>query len=114
MKWNLFLDDERFPADDGRQWVICRSFDEVIDAVKDRGIRGLSYVSFDHDLGGDKTGYDVAKELVKWDVLVPGSICDEFDFYVHSQNPIGKRNIEQYLRGYLRFRSEQRAWEVGG
>ena len=41
-KYNLFLDDERFPPDDGREWVVARS---VVDAIawRRRGrMRGLS------------------------------------------------------------------------
>ena len=30
MTWNLFLDDERFPPDDGRDWVIARSYGDAM------------------------------------------------------------------------------------
>lgn len=49
-----------------------------------------------------KTGMDFAKWLVESDLDHNGSfLAPEFDFYVHSQNPQGKANIEGLLRQYL-------------
>jgi hypothetical protein len=67
-----------------------------------------SYISFDHDLGGNSgSGYDIAKLLVDIDMNTPNDnyrFDKDFDFYVHSQNPIGKINIEKYLNNYIRHR----------
>lgn len=100
MNWTLFIDDERMPpwhADDS--WLIARSFDEVKNLVADLGMP--CFVSFDHDLGKNQpTGMDIAKWLVDQDldgIRFPLG----FDFYVHSQNPVGKKNIEAYLHQYL-------------
>lgn len=104
MTWNLFIDDERFPPNDGREWVICRNHFEVFECVFDLGMP--SYISFDHDLGENLwSGYDIAKELV--DIALTTIDPDykfpaDFDFYVHSQNPVGKANIEGLLNGYLK------------
>lgn len=61
-----------------------------------------SFVSFDHDLANELTGYDVAKFLVKADIDGSATFPENFDFYIHSQNPIGKTNIEGYLKEYLK------------
>ncbi|MGX9985807.1 cyclic-phosphate processing receiver domain-containing protein [Soonwooa purpurea] len=50
-----------------------------------------NFISFDHDLGEEKTGFDCGKFLV--------GFCFDYqlkllDYTVHSQNPVGKENIE--------------------
>jgi len=55
------------------------------------------FISFDHDLGEDESGYDCAKYLVEY--------CIEYNlplpkFSVHSQNPVGKENIERLLNNF--------------
>lgn len=103
MTWNLFIDDERFPPDDGKEWIICRTRPEVYAAIHSKGIP--SYISFDHDLGEDEgTGFDIAKMIVDMDLDEYRIIPEDFDFYVHSQNPVGKKNIELLLVNYLQFK----------
>ena len=106
MTWNLFLDNERFPPDDGREWVIARSFSDAVIEVINRGFP--DYISFDHDLGdiSEKTGYDFAKILVEKDMKghIGYTFSENFSYYVHSQNPVGKKNIESYLNSYLKFK----------
>lgn len=98
MTYKLFIDDERFPVGDQAEWTIVRSFDEAIEAVKQYGYP--VFCSFDHDLGAGKTGYDFAKWLVEFD-LDTDSMPVNFGFYVHSQNPVGAKNINLYLERYL-------------
>lgn len=99
MTWKLFLDDERMPV--GDDWVIARSSDAAIEIMTTRGLP--HFISFDHDLGGD----DTAMEVIHWiaDSYFDGklSIPDDFSFTVHSQNPIGKNNIEGFLDCFLDF-----------
>lgn len=104
-RYSLFIDDERFPPRDGRNWVIARNWEETMRALRVHGMPG--YISFDHDLGeNERTGYDIAKLLVDLDMNGERDFAlpAEFEFYVHSQNPIGKANIEAYLNNYLEFR----------
>jgi hypothetical protein len=123
MTWNLFLDDERHPEDVTwapcfvqekyrvEEWIISRSYDDAMSQILNRGFP--RFVSFDHDLGEThaKTGYDLAKQLVENDIM-SGDYEDlehqrfpkEFNFYVHSQNPIGKQNIEAYLNNYMKYK----------
>lgn len=113
MTWNLFVDDERNVEDvswapwqvlekyRNEEWIVCRTLDEVHYTILDKGIP--SYISFDHDLGEDEhTGFDIAKMLVDMDLDQPGEMAKDFDFYVHSMNPIGKANIEGLLNGYMK------------
>ncbi len=102
MSYNMFIDDERFPPANNQQWKICRSFDQVKEVIKEHGFP--KHISFDHDLGDQQpTGYDIAKWMVECD-LDQRVIPDDLSFYVHSQNPIGKRNIEALLINYLDHR----------
>lgn len=92
----IFLDDERFPVTD--DFVICRNYTEFMAVV--RTYQNIKFISFDHDLGPDETGHDCVKFLVNYDI--DADILDaEFTFYVHSQNPTGARNIQNYLDDYL-------------
>jgi len=105
MNWKLFLDDERMPAKYDLNTLIARNKKEVAEYIL--YFNSLpTFISFDHDLGKQEpTGYDIAKWLVELD-MAEGfyNIPKDFTFYVHSQNPIGKKNIEMYLNNYLEFR----------
>lgn len=112
MTWNLFIDDERDPPNDGREWVVAR---DQFNALMEIFVRGMpKYISFDHDLGENKyTGYDIVKEIVEIDMNNSDSkynFSENFDFYVHSQNPVGKANIEGLLNGY--FKAKERSKQV--
>lgn len=118
MKRYVFVDDERMPANvnwvrlpnpssEGTEWVILRSFDEAVLYIDKCGIP--DFISFDHDLslrhyGGDytdeKTGYDLCKYIIEHD-MNHNSIPDNFDYSVHSKNPIGSSNISCLLNNYL-------------
>jgi hypothetical protein len=98
-----------------KRWIICRNFDEFTKCIIKNGLP--SHISFDHDLGEDeskkliekglskrkarqikktvKTGYDAIKWLGSYikDFNIELPIC-----YVHSQNPVGKENIENFLK----------------
>lgn len=105
MSWRLFLDDERFPANDGLVWEICRNLAEVKQKVSEKGLP--TYISFDHDLGDNEpTGYDVVKYLVDLDLDGILFWPENFDYYVHSQNPVGKKNIESYLNNFLKMKRD--------
>ena len=68
------------------------------------------FISFDHDLGENEfTGYVIAKRLCDIDMNdeLP-SFSETFDYYVHSQNPVGKENIEKYLDNYLEFKKSEK------
>lgn len=111
MTYSVFLDDERFPATDmgptGPR-VICQSAEEAESYFDRHGCP--SFISFDHDLGWRNglplpTGHFVALEIVSHDLDSEGKfIPAEFDFYVHSQNPVGAENIRSLMNSYLKSR----------
>lgn len=96
MKYNLFIDDERFPAEDGREYVIVRSSEEAIEFIKEHGIP--THIAWDHDLGGDDNSRRVVAYIMELvfqdDVRMP----PDFTWSIHSQNPIGARWIDAAMR----------------
>ena len=88
----LYLDD---------LWVTPEGFDRVYnyeDFVEYITQNGLpDFISFDHDLGEDESGYDCAKYLVEYCIEHNLSLPK---FSVHSQNPVGKENIERLLNNF--------------
>lgn len=111
MTWNLFIDDERLVQDvtwaplkiqekyQNEEIAVARTFEEVMFMIEHMGMP--SFISFDHDLGVEKTGYDIAKKLVELDLDDEYPFPPGFSFFIHSQNPVGKKNIEMYLGGYF-------------
>jgi hypothetical protein len=103
--YTLYIDDLRTPVSDYD--YITRSYDETIELIKNKG--APMFISFDHDLGEKnnkilKTGMDIAKWIVDSDLKNDISLPNEFHFKVHSQNPVGKKNIESLLVSYLRHK----------
>lgn len=105
----IFLDDERWPDEvkwvdiGNHQWYISRSYFDAVSLIEELGFPDV--VSFDHDLGIDLdgkelTGYDFAKYLCQLD-MDKGGMPEDFKFTVHSQNPVGARNIKNYLDMYI-------------
>ena len=112
MTYKLFIDDERDPP-----WHWCNSFVVVartsLEAARMIKVFGMpTYISFDHDLGISSDGVeDTSINFINW--LVEAvldnrvQIPDNFDFYVHSQNPIGKENIESKMTALLQWHREK-------
>ena len=71
------------------------SYEEFVAYLQRYGLP--DFISFDHDLGEGLSGYDCAKYLVDYcldhQLALPA-------FAVHSQNPVGKENIERLLRNF--------------
>lgn len=114
MTYPLFLDDDRFPPDDGRDWEIARSLDDLRDICRRRG--PPNFISFDHDLTLDTpSGHQIAKLMVEADLN--GGEADglhfrfapDFTYRIHSENPRGGENIAALIERYLRFRAEEQA-----
>lgn len=97
MTYRLFIDDEREPAD--CEFVIARSSAEAIDVLSKCGMP--IEIAFDHDLGGE----DTAMCVVHWlsEKIMDGTLVFPrgFSFSVHSQNPIGARNVRGLLDALL-------------
>lgn len=83
----VYLDDVRIPRNP-ENWRIVRTAEEALSLVR-TGL--VSYISFDHDLGTELTGYDVAKEIEE--LVFAGKInCPQWN--IHSANPVGARAIK--------------------
>jgi len=79
MTYSLFLDDERFPPNDGKNWEIARNFDDVLKLISTFG--APSYISFDHDLGEDEiNGHEIVKKWLKWIWMAWKSLLKILDF----------------------------------
>ena len=110
-KISIFLDDERDPIDIkllmGKffrtEWVVVRNYQDFVNTV-DENIGNIDLVTFDHDIacvidGHEKTGKDCADYLIykciENDVKFP-------NWFVHTQNIIGKQNIISSIMTYLK------------
>ena len=101
--YKMFIDDERFPVII-EDWEIVRTSNQAKNLVLEKGLP--IFISFDHDLGGD----DTAIKFVVWlaDHLLDNQLqlpCD-FGFTVHSQNPIGTKNIYSYMYNIIKYIGE--------
>lgn len=99
MSYKLFIDDERYPVTN--DWIIVRSSREAIDVVKALGCP--IEISFDHDLGGDDTSIVFIKEFIEMVMDKKISIPNDFEYSIHSQNPIGRDNIKSLLSSFLNY-----------
>ena len=91
----LYLDDLR-PTPEGFDRVY--SYEEFVAYLERKGLP--DFISFDHDLGEDLSGYDCAKYLVAYCLEHQRSLPD---YQVHSQNPVGRENIERLLDNFKSF-----------
>lgn len=97
----LFIDDLRSPPD--QSWAVARSSEQAIRAMQSFGCPRM--ISFDHDLGGDDTAMKVVHWMVEKDLDCGGwFIPQNFDFLIHSANPVGVQNLFGLLNGYLKQR----------
>ena len=86
----LWIDDEREAPAEADFWA--KSYDEDVKIFKNNEDKTF-IVDFDHDLGEDKTGYDIAKYIVEQNIPI-------IAYKIHSMNPIGRANINQLLSHY--------------
>jgi hypothetical protein len=108
MSYRLFLDDLRDPPLDSGEWQVARSTMAAKLLVHQLGMP--TFISFDHDLGGD----DTAMAFINWlvsrslDELDAGTMVAPISFTVHSQNPVGAVNIAGLMTSFNRFLEQQR------
>lgn len=99
----LFVDDERFPLDDG--WEIRRDTLGAFMAINLHAAGNLEYqieqLSLDHDLGEGGEGYDVARNLE--DKVLQGMCLPPFVLQVHSGNSVGVQRILQSFYAIARY-----------
>ena len=95
---NLYLDDIRQTPENFER---VYDYDEFVNFINKNGVP--EFISFDHDLGEGKTGFDCAKFLVEF--CLDNGVSD-INFQVHSQNPVGKENIEKLLDNFNRLKNQ--------
>lgn len=95
---NLYLDDLRSTPENFER---VYDYDEFVNFINKNGVP--EFISFDHDLGEGKTGFDCAKFLVEF--CLDNGVSD-INFQVHSQNPVGKENIEKLLDNFNRVKNQ--------
>jgi hypothetical protein len=96
----VYLDDLRpLPSDFD---VLARSSAEALDLLRGGRVR---FLSLDHDLGGEDTGYLVARwiEQAAFEGTLP-----PLGWAIHSANPVGRRNMEMALRRAERYWQQPR------
>ena len=96
----LWVDDER-PAPEG--WVWAATYSAAI-AVLSTGM--VDEISLDHDLGTEKTGYDIGRWLEEQAFHnAPDNLPPVNKIYVHSANSVGRENIQRCIDNFYRFAS---------
>jgi len=106
MTWNLFLDKEKSPPKDEREWIVCRSGSDFIDEFMERGMP--SHVSFGGYLGKySGTCLDIAHIIIDFDSKTHKDeykIPENFSFEVHDDKNQNKEKIEKVLNEYLNLK----------
>src|SRR5690554_3429129 len=94
----LYLDDIRsIPFD----FIGVRSYSEFVNFIEQNGLP--DFISFDHDLGLEESGFDCAKWLVNYCLDYQRKLPE---FVVHSKNPVGKENIESLLNHFKKTQND--------
>lgn len=96
--YRLFIDDERHPVIPDR-WAIARTSEEAFHQVVSRGIP--KEIAFDHDLGGDDTAIKFIASLTDYMLDMNLKFPKNFSYSVHSQNPVGVKNIHSKMESLL-------------
>lgn len=89
----LYIDDVRTPPT--TDFIVVRSSEEAICFIKQNG--WPTFMSLDHDLGGEDTTMVFLKRLVNevWD-----GTTNPPDYTIHSANPVGSKNIESFMESW--------------
>lgn len=97
----IYIDDIRDTPKTSYPTITCRDYTSAIDAIDYFAFHNIDMmIDFDHDIGLDHTGYDIAKYIVE--NQIPTKLIR---YHIHSSNPVGAMNIRQLLDhyGYRRF-----------
>ena len=92
LRYNIYLDDVRYPSVD-EPWVIARELADLKYIVYALG-RPFK-VSFDHDLEDEYDGADCARWLI-------ANNYAPLHYEVHSANPVGAERIRNIMKDYYK------------
>ena len=93
------FDDERFPTKP--DWFVARTSEQAITAIKNYGFP--KEIAFDHDLGDDDTVINFLNFLSNYVIDNNIRIPKDFKYSIHSQNPVGKENIDSKMKQLLKY-----------
>ena len=119
MRYKLYLDDMRYPPDNGPEWRLARNYHDALWYVWTYGIP--YHISFDHDLAdihyeNDDYGHDdewmeksapyefTGHDFAKWfcqHCYEKNVDLSEFSYNVHSANPVGAKRIDSYMAWFI-------------
>lgn len=97
--YKLFIDDERFPTTP--DWFVARTSEQAITAVKNYGFP--KEIAFDHDLGNDDTAINFLNFLPNYFIDNDCKFPTGFKYSIHSQNPVGRENIDSKMKQLLKY-----------
>ena len=96
----LSVDDERknpftgMTPPQGVIYITTRSYQATVDFLGYcRDMHWDVLIDLDHDLGEEKTGYDICKFIIENDYPLLG-------YMLHTMNPVGMQNMKQLLSHY--------------
>ena len=96
----LYLDDVRHPSynySDPEDWTIVRTAEEAMQLL---ATNEVTEISFDHDLGTELTGYDVATKMEE--MVITGQI-NMPECFIHSANTPGRKRIQLAIDNAKRY-----------
>ena len=91
----LWVDDVRSMPESYN--ALAKTYEEAIDYLKTGQVE---LISLDHDLGTEKSGYDIAVWIEE--KAFSGEIST-LEWRIHSANPVGRKRIEQSLSNADRY-----------
>lgn len=91
----LYVDDIRQPniirySTYSYKIIISKNYDDAINMLN---TCKFNAIDLDHDLGEDKTGYDICKYIIENNIKLDR-------VYIHTSNPVGRYNMKQLLERY--------------
>lgn len=91
----LYVDDIREPniirySTYSYEIIVSRSYDYSINMLN---TCKFNAIDLDHDLGEEKTGYDICKYIIENNIKLDR-------VYIHTSNPVGRDNMKQLLERY--------------
>lgn len=91
----LYVDDIRQPniirySTYSYKIIVSRNYDDAINILD---MCKFNAIDLDHDLGEEKTGYDICKYIIENNIKLDR-------VYIHTSNPVGRDNMKQLLERY--------------
>ena len=91
----LYVDDIRKPniirySTYSYEIIVSRNYDDAINILN---MCKFNAIDLDHDLGEEKTGYDICKYIIENNIKLDR-------VYIHTSNPVGRDNMKQLLERY--------------